>query len=191
MQSREIVDAIVHAAEALTVAGLDRVRSPEIAAHAGVDLATLQAHFPNEKAVFAEVFRRRHLQYFDAVDEVLVAHETLEGGIEQLVRILLDLSDREVEARRGLNTQIPVSWSVNELRDALHIIRRRIVQWAMSMVPGVPEKEMGQRVYVCLGILRGLAMMRFLDLDDAPPTESVVVETRRILVDVVRGAPAR
>ncbi|MFK7989874.1 MAG: TetR/AcrR family transcriptional regulator [Sandaracinaceae bacterium] len=184
-----LVETILAAAER-ALATMDPVTMQAIAKEAGVDVLAVRDRFTDERAVFAEVFRRRHLAYFDAVDQVLLAHDTLEGGVEGLVRILLDLPAEELEARRRLNTQLPVAWSARELRNALGIIQRRMVEWAIHMVDDVTQSEMRQRVYHCLGIVRGLAMMRFLELEGAPPTSDVVLSTRALLVRMLRHGAA-
>ncbi|MFK7989308.1 MAG: TetR/AcrR family transcriptional regulator [Sandaracinaceae bacterium] len=183
--SKAIVEAILTAGEELAARGLGEVTVAAIATRAGVGTASVHRYFPDKGALFAELFRRQHARVLDGLERALAESTTLEDAARRCTESFAGFDEEEARLRRALNTDVPLSWSLDELAPVLDGSIDTIVEGIRRYLPDVPDAVLRERVFYVVGLGRGIVMLRLLRPERAPSTESsvdfITAQTLRVL----------
>lgn len=117
--------------------GYHTARMQEVAAEAGISLATLYAAFPSKRAVFEALHETRGAEFLAEVDAALAepgdARESLRRGIHAFVRYLVRHPDYfRVDLREGR------SWAIGDV-EASPAFQAGIEHWTALMKRGIAE----------------------------------------------------
>lgn len=84
------------ATQMFAITGYEATSLRQIAAGSGIDIATLKYHYKDKPTLFAEVYRRGHNEFLNAIEPVLSGLDDVDSK-EALVVLLDDLVDRAHE----------------------------------------------------------------------------------------------
>ena len=169
--SIEIVEAIITATCALAD---PEMSINDIAAKAGVGVASIYRYFPNRGAIYAEIARRLHVEFLDKIRRLLATDglsvdDAIAGGCE----LAVSGSGVSRDLRHALNVWVPMSWSkaTADRVFATHITE--ISRWLATRLDPLPS-DLEQRVFMAFSAVRGIVLMWILHREAAPSEEQVL-----------------
>ncbi|MEZ4404193.1 MAG: TetR/AcrR family transcriptional regulator [Kofleriaceae bacterium] len=189
--ARDIVEAILAAAAEVASPA---VTTNQIAARAGVGIASLYRYFPNRAAIFAELSRRMHQAFRVELDAILARPDlTLAARIRACCTAAVESQGASRELRRCLNLLVPYSWSEDSAGDMYAETISATVAWLERHLPTAPP-DLTERVFAAIAAVRGIIVMAMLHPAWAPDDERLielaVAATRPFLDDLIRADAA-
>ncbi|KRP28122.1 MAG: hypothetical protein ABS30_06420, partial [OM182 bacterium BACL3 MAG-120924-bin41] len=150
-----ILDAL---AEAAFVAGLDGVSMRDVAARAGISLASLQYHYPNKDALLAafvertiSVHRTRIEQIHCSVDGASLVKAALRYAAEETLRIADDPVLSMIEARVARDETARRCFE-----ELMASYMQMLTELISQSAPGIPEQQVRTKALLICSLLEGL-----------------------------------
>lgn len=189
--SKAIVEAILTAARELVASGTEGVSFRAVAERAGVGEASVHRYFPTKLALFTAVFAAQHQNILDTLRAVLDQASSLEEGIEGCVRFFAGFDEQELAVRRSLNSELPLTWTLDRLVEAIDATRDVFAAWLRQQMPDISASEAEHRVFYVVASVRGAVTLRMLQPDRAPATEAMVAVLERHVLEIAQGLSHR
>lgn len=167
---RAIVEAILVAASEIAS---PEVTTNQIAARAGVGIASLYRYFPDRGAIFAELSRRLHHEFVMQMRAVLARDLTVAEAVRAICAAAVSGPAASRELRRCLNLLVPHSWSAESADATYGASVTEAVAW-LGAKTGAPSEELRHRVFAAFAVVRGIVSMSMLYPDWAPPDDRLV-----------------
>lgn len=183
--SKEIVEAILIAGRELALEGLDGFSFRALAKRAGVGEASVHRYFPSKGALFAEVFRRQHLELADQLRHELRSADSLATAVRRSVAFFIDPDVEQVRVRTVLNMQIPLAWTIDQLVEALEQTQAMMSESLRQWRPDLDDAEVKRRVFYALAYARGANLLRLQAASIAPPGDDILDEVSARLLEVL------
>lgn len=179
---RAIIAAAIHLGPEATLV--------DIAARAGVGVASLHRYFPTTAAIFAEVSRETYRTLLEQIRRVTDRTDLdLRSMIHEVCSAVVAGPGLSFEHRRRLNLEIPLIWSMGVAEQVYAEVVDATTVWIRkNVVP--PPVDLDARIFIAMGTLRGCTLVGLLYPNLAPSNEVLLP----VLVDAVHrivagGAP--
>jgi AcrR family transcriptional regulator len=181
--SREIVDAIV---EAVRLLADPNASMNDIAARAGVGVASVYRYFPSRGAIYAEVSRRLHREFLASLRSELAApHADLAAAVRAVCRIAVHVDGTNPQLRHALNVMVPASWSYDSACETFRTSIEEIVAWLRHHMP-TPPADLESRVFVMFALARGTIQIAMSYPTLAPSMPDLVDHLTRATLAVLQ-----
>ena len=169
--AHEIVEAILVAATDLAS---PEVTTNQIAARAGVGIASLYRYFPDRGAIFAELSRRLHRRFVVQMRAILAQPGlTVEEAVRAICKAAVSGPGVSRELRRCLNLLVPPSWSAESADETYAETVLETASWVSAKV-ATPPADLAERMFAAISVVRGIVAMAMLYPQWAPPDERLI-----------------
>jgi len=191
--SKAIVEAILGAARSLLQeGGVESFTTNQIAARAGVGVASVYRYFADKEAIIAEMDLRNRLENAERLGVAIAAFpHDFPGAIRELLRHFLDTSGPRGRLRRTVVSQVPLSWVASNASATTASLLEDCTAALIALRPDLGVPEVRRRVHVVFHAVQGVAIGQLmfsiaeLELDDA------VALMERMVMAVLLAPPPR